>query len=521
MANQSNHSWQLSSPTKSAGGASGEDPGVEDEIDSLPGEQHERLLEQMRKCVLVHHQLSCLLIHSAALQAGLCDRESEGHESKEEADQIPSVGEGHLALQRSIQSLGGSTARLFSMALKNHQDLQSMGSTLQGRVDDMVTGMHREFELVGCHPPARAHQQAHEAAPGEEAECAQLSAECEQLEAQLAARRVEASSLRLELELFKSDAEARHRQLVEEYSDRLQCAEMRATIVGRAWQQLSAAGVGASSAPAVAAIAAELNSTSGLCTGSSSRTTATAEADAASMPRAPLVPAPAPALRSPSRSGNNNNNSNNNNSNNNNSNSSAGGRSRASSQTQRSGAKAPQPRSNNNSSGGQPKLQPKPQAAAAAKATTAVTSQRPSSPPASHCRSKGAVPAATAASLRIAARIASVTPASTASTTATASATSSATSQPPHLEQPRCAESPPQKRLPNRQQPQQPSSQQFTPDFRNGIGACSSSSAKTKQGIHAEATSAAAVNLSLSANPETFAQLDAQLRLSQSEFWGM
>eukprot|EP00439_Symbiodinium_sp_Y106_P019124 s4452_g2.t1 len=37
---------------------------------SPTGDRISRLLEQMRTCVLVHHQLSCLLIHASALDAG-------------------------------------------------------------------------------------------------------------------------------------------------------------------------------------------------------------------------------------------------------------------------------------------------------------------------------------------------------------------------------------------------------------------------------------------------------------------
>ncbi|CAE7633962.1 unnamed protein product [Symbiodinium pilosum] len=37
---------------------------------SPAGDRTSRLLEQMRTCVLVHHQLSCLLVHASALDAG-------------------------------------------------------------------------------------------------------------------------------------------------------------------------------------------------------------------------------------------------------------------------------------------------------------------------------------------------------------------------------------------------------------------------------------------------------------------
>lgn len=109
-------------------------------------DQAERLLQQMRRCVLVHHQLSCLLIHSAALQAGLYGTESQANSPGGDGP----AGEGSTEIQRSIQSMGGSTARLFSMALRDQHDLEAMGQTLQGRVDEMIAGVKGEFELAGC-----------------------------------------------------------------------------------------------------------------------------------------------------------------------------------------------------------------------------------------------------------------------------------------------------------------------------------------------------------------------------------
>mmetsp|Transcript_57823 Transcript_57823/g.96284 ORF Transcript_57823/g.96284 Transcript_57823/m.96284 type:complete len:533 (-) Transcript_57823:26-1624(-) len=104
-------------------------------------DQSERVLEQMRRCVLVHHQLSCLLIHNAALRAGLYgDNGNVGGKP-------PRHGE---ELEESIHHMGGSTARLFSMALKDRHDLEAMEDTLRQRVEEMVQAMRSEFQLAGC-----------------------------------------------------------------------------------------------------------------------------------------------------------------------------------------------------------------------------------------------------------------------------------------------------------------------------------------------------------------------------------
>merc|ERR1712084_190689 len=53
-------------------------------------------------------------------------------------------------LKQSITRLGGSTTRLFSVALRDRHDLESMGDTLQQRVADMVQSTRGEFALAGC-----------------------------------------------------------------------------------------------------------------------------------------------------------------------------------------------------------------------------------------------------------------------------------------------------------------------------------------------------------------------------------
>ncbi|CAJ1434487.1 unnamed protein product [Effrenium voratum] len=183
---------------------------------STAGDQSSRLLEQMRACVLVHHQLSCLLIHSAALQAGLYDGEAD---------------KGH-ALRSSIQSLGGSTARLFCMALRDQKDLHSMGETLGSRVDEMVEGLQAELCL--------------------DDEDVSALAECSQLENQLAACRKEAKQLRAKLTGEDRD----HRRTVFEQAARVHSLEQRREALDHAMDDLLAAGLSAEAARGPAAQAA-------------------------------------------------------------------------------------------------------------------------------------------------------------------------------------------------------------------------------------------------------------------------
>merc|ERR1719253_2200999 len=99
-------------------------------------------MEQMRRCVLVHHQLSCLLIHNAALRAGLYgSNDSTTHRSAGNGAVSDSAvnsncmaNESREELEESIHSIGGSTARLFSMALHDRHDLESMEGTLKRKV---------------------------------------------------------------------------------------------------------------------------------------------------------------------------------------------------------------------------------------------------------------------------------------------------------------------------------------------------------------------------------------------------
>lgn len=114
--------------------------------------------------MLVHHQLSCLLIHGAALKAGLYAEDS-GEKGAASAAPGPDGGgggcgsgrvsshaapEGSLELEHSIRSTGGSTAQLFSVALRDRQDLEAMEETLQHGVEELIENMRGEFDSAGC-----------------------------------------------------------------------------------------------------------------------------------------------------------------------------------------------------------------------------------------------------------------------------------------------------------------------------------------------------------------------------------
>lgn len=191
---------------------------------SPAGDQEARLLEQMRTCVLVHHQLSCLLIHSAALQAGLYG----------ESDNLDEcMGEGQT-VRKSIQSLGGSTARLFCMALRDRKDLRSMSDTLSSRVDGMVAGLHKEIS-------------------GEDGG---LVAECAQLEADLEATQREARNLRAQRAQQRAQREAAHRTRVFEEAAKVRALEERRQALTKAMDSLLKAGLSSEAAEGPAAKAA-------------------------------------------------------------------------------------------------------------------------------------------------------------------------------------------------------------------------------------------------------------------------
>ena len=103
----------------------------------------------MTRCVLVHHQLSCLLIHNAALRAGLYSGEESGARNAG-ANTAHVAGASPEELEESIHNIGGSTARLFSMALRDRHDLESMEGTLKQKVEQLTRIMQGEFKSANC-----------------------------------------------------------------------------------------------------------------------------------------------------------------------------------------------------------------------------------------------------------------------------------------------------------------------------------------------------------------------------------
>jgi len=227
----------------------------------------ERLLQQMRRCVLVHHQLSCLLIHSEALRAGIYPP-TEGSSASVACADRGQIGEDGAALHQSIQSLGGSTARLFSMALHDQNDLEALGVTLQERVDEMIAGMQGEFQLAGCNLELNPGLAAHPTTMGEleaegsctnvacrgntgleeqldsvlhgpgrqvrtefvesvEQENAELAWECRGLATELSEEEADIARLRAELEDVQQESNELHHSLTVACFDRVLQAEER------------------------------------------------------------------------------------------------------------------------------------------------------------------------------------------------------------------------------------------------------------------------------------------------------
>eukprot|EP00428_Durinskia_dybowskii_P021249 CAMPEP_0170204054 /NCGR_PEP_ID=MMETSP0116_2-20130129/1542_1 /TAXON_ID=400756 /ORGANISM="Durinskia baltica, Strain CSIRO CS-38" /LENGTH=317 /DNA_ID=CAMNT_0010454387 /DNA_START=1 /DNA_END=951 /DNA_ORIENTATION=+ len=252
-------------------------------------EQTERLLQQMQKCVLVHHQLSCLLIHGAALQAGLYSDDGSSAAADGNASDGDEPDSAIRTVQRSIEAIGGSTARLFSKALREPKDLEAMGETLQERVNSMIRGIQGELEIsdvgnvpfmdswglmeptsggaacVHVPPPTASTQPpeprgadgvgaaisreaaasteeiaAEAAASADAAECQALHRECERLSSEIAAERREASELAAAIEREREEALFAQRGAAEASFAEARQAECRNEALLRLVEQLEA-----------------------------------------------------------------------------------------------------------------------------------------------------------------------------------------------------------------------------------------------------------------------------------------
>lgn len=189
--------------------------------------------------MLIHHQLSCLLIHNAALRAGLYSREDSS---------LPTVadeGNGKMeAIAESISDLGGSTSRLFSMALRDRNDLESMEGTLRGKVEELVQMMREEYERANCNaemsPLTTTQLLAMSRSTNPETAAMTLEdtgseydlqnaimRDCQQMSSQLAERQLHVAKLREELEGLRLADQIRHDEVVNSTFDRVQRATER------------------------------------------------------------------------------------------------------------------------------------------------------------------------------------------------------------------------------------------------------------------------------------------------------
>eukprot|EP00448_Togula_jolla_P035203 CAMPEP_0170637702 /NCGR_PEP_ID=MMETSP0224-20130122/38575_1 /TAXON_ID=285029 /ORGANISM="Togula jolla, Strain CCCM 725" /LENGTH=266 /DNA_ID=CAMNT_0010967645 /DNA_START=33 /DNA_END=829 /DNA_ORIENTATION=- len=214
---------------------------AEDEAEQDRPNQTEWLLGQMRKCVLVHHQLSCLLIHHAALDAGLAPG----------GDGDACVSDGSAALQQSIRSHGGSTARLFSMALQDKNDLEAMGETLQQRVDDLIQTVDGDLRSLGLKTEVvqdsshtflapMAHDNPVESTDDLEIQKEELRRECDGLAAQLATQQLTVARLQNELEDARRTTFERQHQLTVDCFDEVQLATQRTMALEEALRKAEA-----------------------------------------------------------------------------------------------------------------------------------------------------------------------------------------------------------------------------------------------------------------------------------------
>merc|ERR1712070_428261 len=73
-----------------------------------------------------------------------------GHKSEAEGNFSSRPVEMIEELEESIHNMGGSTARLFSMVLRDRHDLESMEGTLCRKVEELVQNLRSEFDKANC-----------------------------------------------------------------------------------------------------------------------------------------------------------------------------------------------------------------------------------------------------------------------------------------------------------------------------------------------------------------------------------
>merc|ERR1719215_372651 len=197
--------------------------------------QRERLLAQMCKFVLVHHQLSCMLIEGAAQEAGL-----------EAADVglLEADADGSLDASVAFQREAGGEA-----------------DGLHDRVDNIIGRIEGELEAArgrtgSCPPTGSLRFEA----SGEE-ECAaasgvsaeELEEECAALERQVEAQRAEAAQLREELQEVEEATQRFQASLTSACFDEVQRAEARVEALESVVCQLDSGPVDAAKVSAIVA----------------------------------------------------------------------------------------------------------------------------------------------------------------------------------------------------------------------------------------------------------------------------
>jgi len=194
--------------------------------------QRDRLLQQMRKCVLVHHQLSCLLIEGAAQQAGICGDELNG------------------------VSLDIDPAANLSSASAGCKDFTAIDGSLQDRVDDIMGKIEGELEVVRNRAGGTVAQEATRdtSAPStEQLEEEALEQQCLAAEQELEMERTEVVQLREELRTLQEASQKFQVSLTTACFDEVQRAEARVEALESVVSQLDAGPVDAAKVSAIVA----------------------------------------------------------------------------------------------------------------------------------------------------------------------------------------------------------------------------------------------------------------------------
>lgn len=229
---------------------------------AAPAQHSQWLLEQMQKCVLVHHQLSCLLIHGAALGAGFGtpDGQSNGTEQARVSNVGASRGE-------SVDSTAWGHAIETAAAMHDQQDLKAMSHTLEERLNEITRGLQAELAAARRHDGAAKNDAVSRTPPAEEAEERALQEEIRQLEKDLQRETEQMASLQRELDEVRCTTMNLHESLTYACFDEVRHAEDRNNALEGILVQLSSGCVATNVnvAELVACVAALLGEPRGGC----------------------------------------------------------------------------------------------------------------------------------------------------------------------------------------------------------------------------------------------------------------